>query len=273
VILFSLSLSSPLSLFFEWSFSLSLSRLLSLSPSSLVCVVVVVVVALFSLSSRLVFWIPLSVVCLSSLSRLNQGCGVCLCPFPFSLGQCVKVWVSEKQPLSLLWSKKHQQQDDDTKSLLPPPPTKTTKDKKVKEIKRNKSESESGCDPPEGTPLLLAFFCLLLFPPLSLILSQLMSPLAPKVRPCIQILQLMSHDKHTFHPFSYIITFFIVKGSKISMIDIQIVFWVFYWCEMCNVCDFHHHLLHQGFWGFDDDDDDGVFFDLSNVSTLYIYIW
>merc|ERR1739848_670614 len=26
--------------------------------------------------------------------------------------------------------------------------------------------------------------------------------------------------KHTFHPFSYIITFFIVKGSKISMIDI-----------------------------------------------------
>lgn len=28
--------------------------------------------------------------------------------------------------------------------------------------------------------------------------------------------------KHTFHPFSYIITFFIVKGSKISMIDIRI---------------------------------------------------
>jgi hypothetical protein len=87
---------------------------------------------------------------------------------------------------------------------------------------------------PEGTPLLLAFFCLLLFPPLSLILSQLMSPLAPKVRPCIQILQLMSHDKHTFHPFSYIITFFIVKGSKISMIDIQIVFGFFIWCE--QVC-------------------------------------
>jgi len=28
--------------------------------------------------------------------------------------------------------------DDDTKSLLPPPPTKTTRDKKVKEIKKQK---------------------------------------------------------------------------------------------------------------------------------------
>lgn len=61
-----------------------------------------------------------------------------------------------------------------------------------------------------------------LSPPLSLILSKLslLTVLAQTIRPCIQILQLMSHDKHTFHPFSYIITFFIVKGSKISMIDI-----------------------------------------------------